>query len=469
MRYLIAAYLTAVAFVIIAKMITHAKSGRVELFSIRNMFLAGFFVFQLSSAVLYLGFFIYGDIQPDNYQTTPLIYAFMVTVFLWLFFWAHNREWSVLRRLRVPGSGWDGGPMAWIMLGFVLLAIGIGLKVGLISIPLINIIASQMGSGVIAAAAGCAAWGWSKNFRNPSLATLAIIVLGIASFLILYRAFGRRPVLGVLLAFGWALYWGLWRALPPGMLLRRLFVWGGAAIFALVAYTASRSAASQFEKKGAGELLRAVFEVRGEDFKTGIAAVFSGQNAGPLSMWAIETYGTAYPYHFLHQVEYLVSIPIPRAIYPSKPEPLGKLLVDHGYIRLKGSGNVYNVGPGIIGHAAHDMPWVALPLYAIAIGIGLRCLDEKIRWSVHLPVVIIPLGAGLGQILALARGESALFMFEAVMAMAGAWIFIRLGGRILAMFGGMVQTPPEEPWDPLFPDTAEDAWEDQPANAASST
>jgi hypothetical protein len=35
MRYLIAAYLTAVAIVIIAKMITQAKSGRVELFSIR--------------------------------------------------------------------------------------------------------------------------------------------------------------------------------------------------------------------------------------------------------------------------------------------------------------------------------------------------------------------------------------------------------------------------------------------------
>ena len=54
MRYIIAAYLTAVAIVIIAKMITHAKSGRVELFSIRNMFLTGFSLFQLSSAVLCL-------------------------------------------------------------------------------------------------------------------------------------------------------------------------------------------------------------------------------------------------------------------------------------------------------------------------------------------------------------------------------------------------------------------------------
>ena len=466
MRYLMAMYLTIVAIVLVMKVISHARSGRVELFSVRNLFLAGFFIFQISSAVLGLGFFIFGDVQPTNFQTTPLIYAFMVSIFLWIFFWAYNREWGFLRRLRVPGPGWDGGPTAWLLLSVVMLAFGAGLKMGLIYIPLINIIASQMGGGVIAGAAACAGWGWAKNFRNVSVATIAIVVLGAACMLILYRAFGRRPVLGVLMAFGWSLYWGLWRAYPPGMLMRRLALWGGAAMFALVAYTASRSSANQFEKKGIAELLRAVIEVRGEDMQAGIAAVFSGQNAGPLSMWAIETYGKGYPHHPLHQVEYFFTMPIPRAIYPGKPEPLGKIIVDHGYIRLKGSGNVYNVGPGIIGHSAHDVPWIALPLYALLIGVFMRCIDEKTRWSLHLPVVVIPMGCALGQVMALARGEAALFVFEGIMAMIGAWIFIRFGARIVALFGGMVQTPPEDPWDPLLPPDEDDVLDEPHAATA---
>ncbi len=458
MRYLIAIYLAALAIVIITKVVSHAKQGKVELFSIRNLFLAGFCVFQLSSAVLGLAFSIFGDTRPENFQTTPLIYAFMVSIFLWLFFWAYNRQWRALNKLRQSGSGWDGPGSGWILLSIVMLAFGAILKIGLVTIPLVNIVASQMGGGVIAAAAGCAAWGWSKNFRNPTFAALAVAVLLAASSLILYRAFGRRPVLGVLMAFGWALYWGLWRALPVGMLLRRLSIWGGVAMFALIAYTASRSSASQFEKKGIAELLKAVLQVRGEDLQVGIAAVFSGQNAGPLSMWCIETYGTAYPYEPLHQVEYLFTIPIPRAWFPSKPEPLGKQIVDHGFIRLKGPGNRYNVGPGIIGHAAHDVPYIALPLYALALGFLVRCLDEKVQWSLHLPVAVIPIGCALGQVMALPRGETALFVFEGTLAIAGAWIFIRLGGRMVAMFGGLVQTPPEDPFDPLLP--SEEVWDD---------
>jgi hypothetical protein len=206
-------------------------------------------------------------------------------------------------------------------------------------------------------------------------------------------------------------------------------------------------------------------DIRPDDFTEGFAAVFSGQNAGPLSMWAIETYGEGYPYDPLHQVKYLVSIPIPRVIWPGKPEPLGKLIVEHGYIRLKGSGNVYNVGPGIIGHAAHDFPWIALPLYAIGIGFLMRSMDEKTKWSPHVPVALLPMGVALGQVLALPRGESALFIFEGGVAVTGAWIFIRLGGRLTALFGGMVQTPPEEPWDPLLPPIDDDEWETEHQSA----
>ncbi len=450
MRYLVARYRLLLTVLVVQRIGRQAISGPVDLFSIRNLFIAGFIVFQITSAILGLAFFIFGDVEPTNFFMVPLIYAVMVTAFLWLLNWSYFREWSPLRLVRKSGSGWDGDAGGWMLLAFIMLGFGISLKMGLIYIPLINIIASQMGGGVIAAAAGCAGWAWAKNFRNPTMAALALAVLAAAATLILYRAFGRRPVLGVLLAFGWGLYWGAWRVLPVGRLLRRIGVWGTAAILLLIAYTASRSAAAQFEKRGIAETLRAIVDIRGDDFSAGISAVFSGQNAGGLSMWSIETYGSSYPYDPLHQVKYLASIPVPRQYWPGKPEPLGKLIVDHGYIRLKGSGNVYNVGPGIIGHAAHDFPWIALPLYAIGIGFILRCMDEKTRWSPHVPVALLPMGVALGQVLALPRGESALFIFEGALAFTGAWWVLRLGGRIVSLFGGMVQTPPEEPWDPLL-------------------
>ena len=451
MRYLISIYLVFVGLAIVLKILKDARSVAVELFSIRNMFLAGFLIFQITSAILGLAFHIFGDTRPENFRSTPVIYAIMVTVFLWFFFWGSRREWSVLHRVRIPGGGWDGPAGGWILASLVMLGFGAILKIGLVSVPLVNIIASQMGHGVLAGAAGCAAWGWAKDFKNPGIATMAVAVLIAASMLMLYRAFGRRPVLGVALAFGWALYWGLWRAMPIGMLLRRLTIWGSVALIGLIAYTASRSSAAQFEKRGIGEMMRAIIEVRPSDIGEGVAAIFSGQNAGPLSMWCIETYPSAYPWDPFHQVKYLLTIPIPRQYFPAKPDALGKIIVDHGYIRQKGAGNQYSVGSGIIGHAAYDFPWIALPLYAVGLAWMIRMVDEKARTSLHLPATLIALGTTLGQVLAIARGETALFVFECIVGIFGAWLFIRFSGRIVAMLGGMQQVPPEEPWDPLLP------------------
>jgi hypothetical protein len=457
MRYLISIYLLFVGLAIVLRILKDARSGKVELFSIRNMFLAGFLVFQVTSAILGLGFHIFGDIRPENFRSTPVIYAIMVTAFMFFFFWGYGKEWGVLRRIRISGSGWDGPAGGWILVSLIMLVFGAMLKIGLVSVPFVNIVASQMGHGVLAAAAGCAAWGWAKDFKNPGIATMAMAVLVAASMLMLYRAFGRRPVLGVALAFGWAMYWGLWRAMPIGMLLRRMTIWGSVALFMLLAYSASRSSAAQFEKRGIAEVMRAIVKVRPSDIGQSIAAIFTGQNAGPLSMWCIETYPAVYPVDPLHQVKYLVSMPIPRQYFPGKPDALGKIIVEHGYIRFKGAGNQYSVGSGIIGHAAHDFPWIALPLYAVGLGWMIRLVDEKVRYSLHLPATLIALGTTLGQVLAIPRGESALFVFECILGIFGAWLFIRFSGRIVAMLGGMVQTQPEAPWDPLLPSVESDS------------
>ena len=110
-------------------------------------------------------------------------------------------------------------------------------------IPLVGIISSQMAGGVLAIAAGCAGWAWAKDFRNPGLAAIAISIVIAASMIMMYRSFGRRPMVGVVLGFSWAIYYAYWRGFPKPLMLRRLFIAGIIASLVLTLYIVCPSAA----------------------------------------------------------------------------------------------------------------------------------------------------------------------------------------------------------------------------------
>ncbi len=460
MRFIVAFYLVCLICWIVARILRLAMRGEVELLSIHTVFLGGFTIFQLTSSILGLGFSMYGNLEPGDKVITPIIFAFMATVFLILFEWSYKREWGLLRRARTPGRGdWDGGAGGWIFLSLILLGIGAFLKYILMWVPLIGILASQAAAGVLAASAASAAWAWSRNFRNPILMGIAGGILLAAIAVVSYQSFGRRGVVGIPLAFAWGLYYGYWRGFPMSLLIRRVVIAGLIGLVILSVYTATRREGGNYERQSLVDRLTTISEMRAEDFTKAFTAVLTGQNSGPLSMWAIETYGSRQPYNFMHQVKFFVAVPVPRNLWPGKPYPLAKSMVHDGAIRRKGSGDVFNVGPGIIGHIAHDFPFIALPLYAIGIGLLVRFLDERVRWALHRPFVMIPVGCALGQTIAFSRGEAALFLWNGMMAVLGAWFAMRLSGRLASMFGAMSYTEPTEPWDPLYWDPA---WDEVP-------
>ncbi|MBT5381610.1 MAG: hypothetical protein HOL13_02070, partial [Phycisphaerae bacterium] len=108
MRFLIAFYCACLTIWICYRIVRLSLQGRVELLSLHSMFLAGFIIFQLTSSVLGLGFSLYGDIEPSNLTTIPLLFAAYVTIFLIIFEWSYRREWGLLRRMRLSGADWDG-------------------------------------------------------------------------------------------------------------------------------------------------------------------------------------------------------------------------------------------------------------------------------------------------------------------------------------------------------------------------
>ena len=116
MRFLIAFYFACLTIWISYRIVRLAMQGRIELFSLHTVFLAGFIIFQLTSSVLGLGFSLYGDIEPSNLTTIPLLFAACVTIFLIIFEWSYRREWGILRRMRLSGTDWDGDISGWIIL-----------------------------------------------------------------------------------------------------------------------------------------------------------------------------------------------------------------------------------------------------------------------------------------------------------------------------------------------------------------
>jgi hypothetical protein len=84
-----------------------------------------------------------------------------------------------------------------------------------------------------------------------------------------------------------------------------------------------------------------------------------------------------------------------------------------------------------VGHIANDNPWIALPLYAFLLGIAMRFIDQRVRNYVEDPFIVVPLGAGLAQILALPRGELGLFAFQLTASIIGGWLVLRVVGPLV--------------------------------------
>ncbi len=143
----------------------------------------------------------------------------------------------------------------------------------------------------------------------------------------------------------------------------------------------------------------------------------------------METHPSAYRFDTLHSLAYFAMLPVPRAIYENKLSALGQSMVhDAGITKVASE---YNVGPGLIGHVFNDNPWIALPLYAFLLGLALRYVDTRVQSAISDPFVVVPLGAGLSQVLAIPRGELGLFAFQMMTGIIGGWLACRIIGPLL--------------------------------------
>jgi hypothetical protein len=410
-------------------MIKQKRSGKRPLLCLRNVFLAGVILFQLSSASLAYFTQQYTDLPVGDPVRSGVVYLLLLSLFLVFFTLVYELGWFTFGLLRrdprpqpVPGTA------AMVAMSLASLGVTVVLRLGLTYIPLVGVLADIAGFGFAAFSAGCAAWAWSRHPFNLGLLVLLVFVAGSASAMMLYEAFGRREVLSVLMGCLWGAYHGRFKYISIRRGLIPLTAIGAAGLVLLTAFTSIRGNSGN-EKVPFAETVRRLSEA---DLGKGFEGLFA-QDAPGNSLFIIENRPSPYPYDPLASLVYFAVHPIPRTMWQGKPDSLGTALVKEVFLPDKGEG--LSLGPGLVGHIVNDNPWLSLPIYAILLAASLRVLDELLKRYPDSPYVVMPLGVALGEVLALARGELGQFAFRAAFAMAATYFGVKLLAGIMRVMG----------------------------------
>lgn len=400
----------------------------VPFISVRNLFLAGFIVFQLVSASVVLTTQDFDLFRVSDLPRAASILLMLCVLFILIFLiatrWRFPAEF-LLRR--IPSRGSAPNFVSLAVLSGMALATGILFKNILIYVPVFGVLSNIIGSGLLAAAVGLAAWAVAPRMLNPVALALFFGVLLVAAISAMHLSYGRRDLLTVLLAAIWGAYHGHWRHLGRTREMAMLFLICFGAIFLLAAVTVTRS-----KQIGGAEMLNRIASVRGEQLEYGLAATFSGQLTARNSLWVIEHFPEPYDYKPFDTLLYTIVHPIPRAIWEGKPSGLGWEMTNE-YAKIGYAG--FTVGPGVIGHIWADNPWLSLVPYAILFAALCRTMDEIVLRRPYNPFIVVAFGAALGQVIAIPRGDVGLFLFRTFSAVFFTLVAMVIVTKFLRLFG----------------------------------
>lgn len=436
MTILIGIYLLMLSLVIVGVCLTQAMRGTVNVLSLRNFFAMGFLMFQTVSGTWSLFTDDYGgDLFVSDPVTNGVIFAIMCTIFVVIFHVSYSGGWYVKKiatklnpTFPVPTTS------SLLAVSVILVLLAVLFRFVLVHIPVFGVLTSVLSTGLMPAAAAVIVWAWMPQIMNPIVTMISVPLLLFVMFMSVYQNFGRRDLVSVLAACIWAAYHGYWKHRGTAFMLKRLAVLGTAGIVLVAAYTGAREKTTT--ETTATELISKIGD---SDLWYGVFSMASGQAAGGISMYLIETRPTNTPYDTLHSAIYFVTNPIPRILWPGKPEALGFTMVRDAGIRRKAE--EFNFGPGLMGHIWNDNPFLAMIPYAIFLGLMIRTLDEVTKRHGINPFLVIPCGVVIGEIIALPRGELGLFLSRTFFSTFAAFAGMIVASRILRSAGWPMATP----------------------------
>lgn len=417
-------YLYGISAGLVVMMIWQYLRRKHDLMSLRNFFLAGFIVFQTSSTAMVLLGYEHPQYRLVNVPTLGLEFCALATLVLALFLISYHKGWGV-RRLasRLPVVTMAPHDTVLIATACALTVLAFVLRFG-VRVPMIGLASGLAGAGCAAIACGLAGWVVARRAWNFPLYFVLFTILAANLANVLWGAFGRRPLVAMIMAALWGMYYSRWRFLPARYTLIRVGVLTLAAVLLVALYSSVRS--SYEHDRSAAEHLNQV--VQKGNVSSGMMLLLTGQNTGSGSLWLIQAYPEQFEYRPLMTLRYMFMYPIPRDLWPGKPTALCFLIPAQANFEGVPIGRM-TIGPGIVGSAAAEGGWYAAIIYAVFFGLMMRFFDEFTSLYPYSPFVVLLVAADIGQIIGLPRGETGSFAAVYLLTVAGAWLCTYLIAR----------------------------------------
>lgn len=391
----------------------------VDLFSIRNIYLAGFVVYQIVSPASalrsesYSGFNI---IDPSKAAKWFLMFDYL---FVLLFLLSYHRfgiaNWFAQKLTKGPATASDS-LLTGLAISIVIAALGF--RVVGYTVPALSAVSINTCIALVSAACAVTGWIWAARRVNPAVLTLVAFVVGVSLVVTLGGFYSRRPLISVMAGFAWGAYHRWAKNLSPTQLLISATPLVLIAGLVVSAFTAIRS--HQTSSTDAQGTLQ---QMKGANVSAGTSDLLSGQSVGSAALWILDTFPRDHKYDPLFSLKYMGYWWVPRVLWDSKPEPLSKNVAN--LAKLRGvNRDVITIPPGVIGYAGAEGGFYAVVIYAFFFGQFTRFFDQLVRLNPGNPYIILPVGCSTGQFLGLARGDIAIFTNVALIGFVFSFLLI---------------------------------------------
>ncbi len=421
--------------------------------SLRNVALLGFVVFQTHSGAYYLKIDNFEPWLVMNPGRTGFIFSMMCLVFVVTYLASYNWGWPAKQLSRkLPRSQLEPNDLTILSLSVLTVFLGAALKFGQVLLGPLSSHANIIADGLMAYAAGMAAWSWGKRLYNPAVLSVALSVIAVALVVSIWGQYGRRGLLTALGGAGWGFYYARLRHLSPLIILPLGAMLVTPMLIALLLFTSVRN----IDERDTGLGLVQRIATQGSLQKGYDITFGSADPAAKGAFWVIENYpGGDFEIQYFDQITYALLLWVPRDWWEGKPTPLSLSLSIDADIKGVAQG-VITLPPGIVGNAAAEGGWIALLAYAWFYAFWLRLFDEYGQSTVHNPLVILAVGTSLGQLLGVFRGNPATFLAISIVGITASIFYGHLFGKLiqsrteryaLSMGGAWSEPAYEGVWD----------------------
>ena len=399
-----------------------------DVFSAWNLYLLGAIIFGGLSGI--------NCVNTDHYLATYKsadytkyylgAVVFYPTIIATYHFFRWPRKLAGKSFLKWPELNAGTVPLIALPLAAVVIA-----QVVVIPIPGFQQLMTQAAYSAPVLALACAFIVWSRSPSNVFMFALVVVVFCAAVFGATSSGTSRRYLVGVLATVPVCLYWTWLRYKPTPYILATLAAAVAIAVPVMMGYTLIRHLIKKNAESSTQRFSQLVNELPKAVQSGGSKEGLMGQDSVEAAIMCIHLLNDgsrALEVDYFYTPKWILTNPIPRAMWPEKPRSTGIVLVYASGLAYRGMN--FNIGLNVIGQCYHDGGLLMHVLYAFLFGSFLRFVDELLIRQPGNPYLIGALVAMSGQIMAWTRGGIDVMSMQIIMVCA-LTVFVGWVGKIV--------------------------------------